>query len=60
VKCGLKRLQPYLDSFRTAIVFLDASNQHIAAFKGCCVAMNMCPRKFGIDMAEMEFYIPYA
>jgi hypothetical protein len=26
VKCGLKRLQPYLDSFRTTIVFLNASN----------------------------------
>jgi hypothetical protein len=50
VKCGLKRLQPYLDSFRTAIVFLDASNQRIAAFKGYCVAMNVRPRKLGIDM----------
>jgi hypothetical protein len=51
VKCGLKRLNPYLDSFRTAIVFLNASNQHIAAFKGYCVVVNVCPRKFGIDMA---------
>jgi hypothetical protein len=51
VKCGLKRLQPYLDSFRTAIVFLNASNQCIAAFKGYYVAMNVRPRKFGIDMA---------
>jgi hypothetical protein len=51
VKCGLKRLQPYLDSFRTAIVFLNASNQRIAAFKSYCVAMNVRPRKFGIDMA---------
>jgi hypothetical protein len=50
VKCGLKRLNPYLDSFRTAIVFLNASNQRIPAFKGYCVAMNVCPRKFGIDM----------
>jgi hypothetical protein len=50
VKCGLKRLQPYLDSFRTAIVFLDDSNQRIAALKGYCVAMNVRPRKFGIDM----------
>lgn len=51
VKCGLKRLEPYLDSFRTAIVFLNASNQRIAAFKSYCVAMNVRPRKFGIDMA---------
>jgi hypothetical protein len=51
VKCGLKRLQPYLDSFRTAIVFLNASIQCIAAFKGYCVAMNVHPSKFGIDMA---------
>jgi hypothetical protein len=51
VKCGLKRPNPYLDSFRTAIVFLNASNQCIAAFKGYCVAMNVRPRKFGIDMA---------
>jgi hypothetical protein len=51
VKCGLKRLNPYLDSFRSAIVFLNASNQCIAAFKGYCVAMNVRPRKFGIDMA---------
>jgi hypothetical protein len=50
VKCGLKRLKPYLDSFRTAIVFLNASNQRIAAFKDYCVAMNVRPRKFGIDM----------
>jgi hypothetical protein len=50
VKCGLKRLQPYLDSFRTAIVFLNDSNQRIVAFKGYCVAMNVRPHKFGIDM----------
>jgi hypothetical protein len=51
VKCGLKRLNHYLDSFRTAIIFLNASDERIAAFKGYCVAMNVRPRKFGIDMA---------
>jgi hypothetical protein len=51
VKCGLKRLEPYLDSFRTTIAFLNASNQRIAAFKSYCVAMNVRPRKFGIAMA---------
>jgi hypothetical protein len=51
VKCGLQRLNPYLDSFRTAIVFLNASNQRIAAFNGYSVAMNVRPHKFGIDMA---------
>jgi hypothetical protein len=48
----LEKAKPlFLDSFRTAIVFLNASNQRIAAFKGYCVAMNVRPRKFGIDMA---------
>ena len=51
VKSGLKRLKPYLNDFRTAITFLNASNQHIIAFKGYRVAMNVRPHKFGIDMA---------
>jgi hypothetical protein len=30
VKSGLKRLKPYLEAFRTAISFLNSSNQRIA------------------------------
>jgi hypothetical protein len=62
VKCGLKKVQPYLDSFRTAIVFLNASNQRIAGFKGYCVAMNVRPHKFGIDMTVSwnSTYLIYA
>jgi hypothetical protein len=50
VKSGLKRLQPYLESFRTAISFLNSSNQRIALYKSYCIAMNTRPRKFGLDM----------
>jgi len=50
VKSGLKRLSPYLDAFRTAISFLNSSNQHIAAYKSYCIAVNQRPRKFGLDM----------
>ena len=50
VKCGLKRFQPWLSDFRTAISFLNSSNQRIAAYKSYCVAMNVRPRRFGLDM----------
>jgi hypothetical protein len=50
VKSGLKRLKPYIEAFRTAISFLNSSNQRIAAYKSYCVAMNVRPRKFGLDM----------
>jgi hypothetical protein len=50
VKSGLKRLQPYLESFRTAISFLNSSNQRISLYKSYCIAMNTHPRKFGLDM----------
>ena len=33
VKYGLKRLSQYLDDFRTAICFMNSSNQRIAAYK---------------------------
>jgi hypothetical protein len=32
VKSGLKRMQPYLEDFRTIINFLNSSNQRIAKF----------------------------
>lgn len=50
VKSGLKRLKPYLDAFRTAISFLNSSNQRIAAYKSYCIATGARPRKFGLDM----------
>ena len=39
-----------LANFRTAISFLNASNQRIAAYKIYCIAMGVRPRKFGLDM----------
>jgi hypothetical protein len=50
VKSCLKRLQPYLEDFRTAITFLNASNQRIASYKQYCLSVGVRPRKFGVDM----------
>jgi hypothetical protein len=50
VKSGLKRIKPYIEDFRTAINFLNSSNQRIAMFKNYCEAKGMRPRKFGLDM----------
>lgn len=50
VKSGLKRLKPYLEDFRTAVSFLNSSNQRIASYKSYCIAMGVRPRKFGLDM----------
>ena len=50
VKSGLKRISAYLESFRTAISFLNSSNQRIAAYKTYCIAVGERPRKFGLDM----------
>ena len=50
VKAGLKRLRTYVDDFRTAITFLNASNQRIAAYKSYCLSMGIPPRKFNVDM----------
>jgi hypothetical protein len=50
VKSGLRRLKPYLESFRTAISFLNFCNQRIPLYKSYCIAMNTRPRKFGLDM----------
>jgi len=40
----------YLDDIRTAINFLNSSNNRIARFKEFCIAKGMTPRKFGLDM----------
>ena len=50
VKSGLKRLKPLTEDFRTAINFLNSSNQRIAMFKEYCNARGVRPRKFGLDM----------
>ncbi|WVZ49500.1 hypothetical protein U9M48_000856 [Paspalum notatum var. saurae] len=50
VKAGLDPLKAYVDDFRTAITFLNASNQRIAAYKSYCMSMAVRPRKFGVDM----------
>jgi hypothetical protein len=46
----LKRLQPYLEDFRTAIIFLNSSNQRIASYKQYCLSVGVRPRKFGVNM----------
>ena len=38
VKSGLKRFKPYLEDLRSAINFLNSSNQIIAMFKNYCTA----------------------
>ena len=50
IKSGLKRLKPVTEDFRTAINFLNSSNQRIAIFKEYCNAKGVRPRKFGLDM----------
>jgi hypothetical protein len=50
VKSGLKRLKPLTEDVRTAINFLNSSNQRIAMFKEYCIAKGVRPRKFGLDM----------
>jgi len=50
VKCGLKRLEGLISNFRTAISFLNASNQRIASYKQYCIALGQRPRKFNVDM----------
>jgi hypothetical protein len=51
VKVGLQHLKAYIDDFRTAITFLNASNQRIAAYKSYCIIMAIRPRKFGVVKA---------
>jgi hypothetical protein len=46
----LKRLKPYLNDFRTAITFLNASNQRIVAYKMVCLSQGVRSCKFGVDM----------
>jgi hypothetical protein len=41
---------PMLSVFRTAISFLNSSNQRIAAYKLYCIVVNARPHKFGLDI----------
>lgn len=50
VKSGFKRLDDYLNVFRTAINFLNSSNQRIASFKNYCITKGVRPQNFGLDM----------
>jgi hypothetical protein len=50
VKYGLKRLKPFTKDFRTAINFLNSSNQRIALFKEYYNAKGVRSRKFVLDM----------
>jgi hypothetical protein len=50
VKEALVVVNPMLDAFRTAISFINSSNQRIAAYKSYCMASGIRPRKFGLDM----------
>ena len=50
VKEALVAVSPMLDAFRTAISFINSSNQRVAAYKSYCMAYGIRPRKFGLDM----------
>jgi hypothetical protein len=50
VKEALETLKPLIEAFRTAISFLNSSNQRIAAYKSYCIATGVTPRKFQLDM----------
>jgi hypothetical protein len=50
VKAGLDVFRPMLSGFRTAILFLNSSDQHTDAYKLYCIVVNARPRKFGLDM----------
>jgi hypothetical protein len=46
VKEALNALQPLIETFRTAISFLNSSNLRIVAYKNYCIATSVRPRKF--------------
>jgi hypothetical protein len=46
VKEALNALQPLIETFRTAISFLNSSNQRIAAYKSYCITTGVRPMKF--------------
>jgi hypothetical protein len=58
IKFGLKLLKALLENFRTAISFLNSSNQRTAQYKTYCIAIGVWPRKFGLDM-DVRWYSTY-
>jgi hypothetical protein len=46
----MQKLKPYLEDFRTAINFLNASNSRIPTLKEYYNVRCVRPRKFGLDM----------
>jgi hypothetical protein len=46
----LEEVETFTEDFRTAINFLNSSNQRIALFKNYCACKGVRPRKFGLDM----------
>jgi hypothetical protein len=50
VKSGLKRIKEKLEDFHRAISWLNSSNHRIASFEYFCIAHEVRPRKFGLDM----------
>jgi hypothetical protein len=50
VKSALDVIKHYLDDIRSAVSFLNSSNQRIANFKRYCVVVEIRPQKFGLDM----------
>jgi hypothetical protein len=50
VKEALTDLKPLIETFRTAISWMNSSNQRIAAYKSYCLVTNVRPRKFQLDM----------
>jgi hypothetical protein len=43
---ALDALKPLIETFGTAISFLNSSNQRIAAYKSYYIAIGIRPRKF--------------
>jgi hypothetical protein len=50
VKEALFALKSAIERFRSAISWLNSSNQRIAAYKSYCIAIGVRPRKFQLDM----------
>jgi hypothetical protein len=60
VKAGLDVFKSMMSAFRIAILFLNSSNQRIAAYKSYCIVVHARPRKFGLGHGcEMEFHLSH-
>jgi hypothetical protein len=63
----LKIIKSYLEDFRTAISYLNSSNQRIYEFHNFCIVKGVQSRKFGLDMdvrwnstyLMLKHFIPY-